>query len=203
MAKWKCDTCGHIEDDTALKCSLCGFGEKPVPVTPEQIQPVIGDARQILANPDSWTNCFALATDGEGSEAWDVWQPENLDNEDLKMSLCGALELAAHRRKHRKAVMDAVVRFIYPLCWSKITAPYPYPYELVESHRAGDGHYLYEELGYFNDQDDRTHGEVLEVLNIALAHCYTKTQPSLPQPREAMLTAFTGLREENRRKGIK
>ena len=202
MAKWKCDTCGHIEDDTALKCSLCGFGEKPVPVKPEQIQTVIDDARHILAKAESWTNCFALAIDGEGSESWDVWQPEDLDNEDLKMSLCGALELAAHRRKYPKAVMDAVMRFIYPLCWSKILAPYPYPYELCESHEAGDGHYIYEEIGYFNDEDDRTHGEVLDVLTTALAHCYAKTLPSLPNPSDCASRAFTGLMEENKRKGI-
>ena len=166
---------------------------------PEVMQ-VIHDARQILANPESWTNCFALAIDCGDGDTWQVWEAEDLDNEDLLMSLVGALELAAHRRKYPKAVMDAVVRFIYPLCWSRITAPYPYPHELCESHEMRDGSYLYEELGYFNEE--RTHSEILEMLNTALAHGYAKTIPALPTERDAMLIAFAGLAEENKHKGI-
>ena len=42
---------------------------------------------------------------------------------------------------------------------------------------------MYEEFGYFNDQDGRTHAEVIGVLNTALAYGYTQTIPSLPTPQ--------------------
>ena len=161
---------------------------------PEVMQ-VIDDARQLLIHPDAWCNCFALGQD----DGWDIWDAEDL--EDVQLSLCGALELASHRRKYPKAVMDAVVAFLYPICWEHILAPYPYPHELCESHAAGD-HYLYEELGYFNDEEGRTHAEVMQVLNVALAYGYTKTLPRLPTPDKAMIRAFSGLMEENKRKGI-
>ena len=61
---------------------------------------------------------------------------------------------------------------------------------------------MYEEFGYFNDQDGRTHAEVIGVLNTALAYGYTKTMPSLPTPRDAEVRAFTELAEDNKRKGI-
>ena len=162
---------------------------------PEVMQ-VITDARQILMNPEAWTDCFALALDAEGYDVWDI---EHLEG--MRLSLCGALDLASHRRGYDKAVMDAVVSFLYPITWKHILAPYPYPHELMESHAEGD-HYLYEELGYFNDQDGRTHAEVMQVLNTALVHGYTKTLPKLPSHREAMTTAFTGLMQENKQKGI-
>ena len=171
----------------------------------DEVMQVIDDARQLLIKPEAWTNCFGLGQDTDGVTTWDVWQPEDLDSDFLyddkyiKMSLCGALELAAHRRKYPKAVMDAVVLFLYPLAWKQILAPYPYPHELIESHTDGD-HYLYEELGYFNES--RTHAEVVGLLNTALAHIYAKTIPSLPTQRQAMLDAFVGLMEENKRKSI-
>ena len=198
--EWECDACGNLEDDSALKCSLCGFGLKPIPTTPDQIYAVIADARQILKDPESWTDCFALGRD----DGHDVWDAEDLDrayrdDAPVQMSLCGALELASHRRKYRKSVVGAVVAILYPICWSRILAPYPYPHELMESHAEGD-HYLYEELGYFNDQEGRTHAEVIGVLNSALAHLYAKSIPSLPTPSDAMVRAFAGLAEENKRK---
>ena len=49
----------------------------------------------------------------------------------------GALDLAAHRRKYPKAVMDAVVSFLYPLAWQHITTPYPFPHELYEDLAEG------------------------------------------------------------------
>ena len=163
-----------------------------------EVMHVIEDARQLLIKPESWINCFALSQDADGEDVWEVEDLEDVD----RLSLCGALDLAAHRRKYPKSVSDAVVSFLYPICWEHILAPYPYPHELCESHADGD-HYLYEELGYFNDEEGRTHAEVMQVLNVALAYGYTKTLPTLPTPDKAMIRAFSGLMEENKRKGIK
>ena len=79
--------------------------------------------------------------------------------------------------------------------------PYPYPHELYADLAEG-GHFIYEEFGYFNDQDGRTHAEVIGVLNTALAYGYTQTIPSLPTPRDAEVRAFTELAENNKHKGI-
>ena len=57
---------------------------------------------------------------------------------------------------------------------------------------------MYEEFGYFNDQDGRTHDEVMQVLNTALAHGYAKTIPSLPTPNDAVKRSFTELSAENK-----
>jgi len=162
---------------------------------PEVMQ-VVSDARQILIHPESWINCFALSEDSDG----EIWEPAELVTMD-RLSLVGALELAAYKRKYPREVMDTVIAFLYPLCWKQILAPYPYPHEILEDLTEG-GHFAYEELGYFNDQDGRTHAEVVGVLNTALAHGYAKTIPSLPTERQAMLDAFTGLMEENKRKGV-
>ena len=162
---------------------------------PEVMQ-VITDARQILAQPDAWTNCFALALDEEDFEVWEV---EHVDG--LRLSLVGALELASHRRGYDPSVMDAVVAFLYPVAWKHILAPYPYPHELMESHAEGD-HYLYEELGYFNSEGSRIHEDIVDLLDTALAYAYAKTLPVLPSHSKAMMQAFTGLMQENKQKGI-
>ena len=57
---------------------------------------------------------------------------------------------------------------------------------------------MYEEFGYFNDQDGRTHAEVIGVLNTALAHGYAKTIPTLPTENDAALHAFKELSAENK-----
>ena len=158
---------------------------------PEMMQ-VILDARQILAEPDAWTNCFALALDEQDFEVWEV---EHVDG--LRLSVVGALDLASHRRGYDDSVMDAVVAFLYPVAWKHILAPYPYPHELMESHAEGDTHYLYEELGYFNDADSRIHEDIIDLLDTALAYAYAKVIPVLPSDREAMMTAFTGLMKDN------
>lgn len=163
---------------------------------PEVMQ-VVSDARQLLIHPESWINCFALSEDSDG----EIWSAAELVTMD-RLSLVGALELAGYKRKYPREVMDAVIAFLYPLCWKQILAPYPYPHEILEDLTEGSGTFGYEELGYFNDQDGRTHAEVVGVLNTALAHCYANTQPSLPDPSDAMTIAFTGLIEENKRKGI-
>ena len=163
---------------------------------PEVMQ-VIEDARQLLIRPESWINCFALSQDTDGE---DVWAVEDLEDVD-RLSLCGALDLATHRRGYGKKISDAVVSFLYPICWKHISVPYPYPHELYADLAEG-GSFMYEEFGYFNDQDGRTHGEVIGVLNTALAYGYTKTMPSLPTPRDAEVRAFTELAEDNKRKGI-
>ena len=158
-----------------------------------EVMQVIDDARQLL-KPSRWTNCFAIAQDTEGN---DVWEVEEIESTDL-LSLCGAIELATHRRGYDKAVSDAVVLFLYPIVWKHISVPYPYPSELIESHYNDATCYLYEEFGYFNDRDGRTYAEVVGVLNTALAFGYTKTLPALPQPRECAIRAFTELSESNR-----
>ena len=163
---------------------------------PEVMQ-VIEDAKQILTNPEAWTNCFALALDAEGYDVWDI---EHLEG--MRLSVVGALELASHRRGYDSSVMDAVVAFLYPVAWKHILAPYPYPHELMESHAEGDTHYLYEELGYFNDADSRIHEDIIDLLDTALAYAYAKVLPVLPSHREAMTTAFSGLMQENKQKGI-
>ena len=159
---------------------------------PEVMQ-VIDDARQLLIQPESWIGCFALSQDANGKDVWDVPDLEKAD----RLSLMGALDLAAHRRKYPKAVMDAVVSFLYPLAWQHITTPYPFPHELYEDLAEG-GSFMYEEFGYFNDQDGRTHAEVMEVLNTALAHGYAKTIPSLPTANDAVKRSFTELSAENK-----
>ena len=162
-----------------------------------EVMHVIEDARQLLIRPESWIDCFALSQDADGE---DVWEVEDLKDVD-RLSLCGALDLAAHRRKYPKAVSDAAVSFLYPICWQHISAPYPFPHELYADLAEG-GSFMYEELGYFNDQDGRTHAEVIGVLNTALAYGYAQTIPSLPPPRDAEVRAFTELVEDNKRKGI-
>ena len=159
---------------------------------PEVMQ-VIDDARQLLIQPESWIGCFALSQDANGKDVWDVPDLEKAD----RLSLMGALDLAAHRRKYPKSVSDAVVSFLYPLCWQHITTPYPFPHELIEDLAEG-GNFMYEEFGYFNDQDGRTHAEVMEVLNTALAHGYAKTIPSLPTANDAVKRSFTELSAENK-----
>ena len=158
---------------------------------PEVMQ-VIDDARQMLINPDSWIDCFALALDADGE---DVWEVEDLEDAD-RLSLMGTLDLAAHRRKYPKAISDAVVSFLYPLCWQHINTPYPFPHELIEDIAEG-GNFIYEEFGYFNDQDGRTYAEVMQVLNTGLAHGYAKTIPSLPSPNDAVERSFAELSAEN------
>ena len=159
---------------------------------PEVMQ-VIEDARQLLIRPESWIDCFALSQDADGE---DVWAVEDLEDVD-RLSLCGALDLAAYRRKYPKTVMDAVVSFLYPICWQHISVPYPYPHELYADLAEG-GSFMYEEFGYFNDQAGRTHAEVIGVLNTALAHGYAKTIPTLPTENDAALHAFKELSAENK-----
>lgn len=154
---------------------------------PEVMQ-IISDARQLLIEPESWIRCFALSLDSDGDEVWEVADLENVD----RLSFCGALDLAAHRRQYPKAVMDAVVRFVYPIVWQHISVPYLAPHELIEDLDEG-GNFIYEELGYFNEQDSRTHDEVLSVLNTALAFGYTKTLPTLPTPQDAAQRAWREL----------
>ena len=163
---------------------------------PEVMQ-VIEEARQLLIRPESWIDCFALSQDADGEDVWEIEDLEDVN----RLSLCGALDLAAHRRGYDRKVSDAVVSFLYPICWQHISVPYPYPHELYADLAEG-GHFIYEEFGYFNDQDGRTHAEVLGVLNTALAYGYTQTIPSLPTPRDAEVRAFTELAEDNKRKGI-
>ena len=158
---------------------------------PEVMQ-VIDDARQLLIKPDSWIDCFALALDADGEDVWEIEDLEDVD----RLSLMGALDLASHRRKYPKAVMDGVVAFLYPLAWRHIHAPYPFPHELYDDLKEG-GNFIYEEFGYFNDQDGRTHAEVMQVLNTALAHGYAKTIPSLPTENDAVIRSFTELSAEN------
>ena len=59
----------------------------------------------MLIKPESWIDCFALALDADGEDVWEIEDLEDVD----RLSLMGALDLAAHRRKYPKAVMDAVV----------------------------------------------------------------------------------------------
>ena len=159
---------------------------------PEVMQ-VIDDARQLLIQPESWIGCFALSQDANGKDVWDVPDLEKAD----RLSLMGALDLAAHRRNYPKSVSDAVVLFLYPLCWQHISVPYPFPHGLIENLAEG-GSFMYEEFGYFNAHDGRTHAEVMELLNTALAHGYAKTIPSLPTPDDAVERSFTELSAENK-----
>jgi len=167
-------------------------------MNPEVIQ-VVSDARQLLIHPESWINCFALGIDADadphtGDEVWDV---SELEEHNCKLSLMGALELAAHRRKYPKAIMDAVVKFLYPLAWRQISVPYPFPHQLYDDLREG-GHFMYEEFGYYNDEDSRTHAEVIGVLNMALGYGYARVIPSLPMPNDAAKHSFEELSAENR-----
>lgn len=73
-----------------------------------EVMHVIEDARQLLIRPESWIDCFALSQDADGEDVWEVEDLEDVD----RLSLCGALDLAAHRRKYPKAVSDAVVSFL-------------------------------------------------------------------------------------------
>ena len=159
---------------------------------PEVMQ-VIKDARQLLIQLESWIDCFALSQDSDGEDVWEIEDLEDVD----RLSLMGALDLAAHRRKYPKKVMDAVVSFLYPLAWQHIAMPYPFPHELYEDLAEG-GNFMYEEFGYFNDQEGRTHAQVIGVLNTALAYGYAKISPSLPTPNDAVKHSFTELSAENR-----
>lgn len=161
---------------------------------PEVMQ-IIEDARQLLIEPDSWIRCFALSQSADGEDVWEIEDLENLD----RLSFIGALDLAAHRRRYPKAVMDAVVRFVYPIVWQHISVPYLAPHELIEDLDEG-GNFIYEELGYFNEQESRTHDEVIAVLNTALAFGYSKTLPMLPPPHEAAQRAWRELAKENKRR---
>ena len=159
---------------------------------PEAMQ-VIDNARQLLSKPESWIGCFALSQDSDGEDVWEISGLEDVD----QLSLMGALDLAAHRRKYPKAIMDAVVKFLYPLAWRQISVPYPFPHELYDDLREG-GSFMYEEFGYYNDEDGRTHAEVLGVLNMALAFGYARISPSLPTPNDAAKHSFEELSAENR-----
>lgn len=157
-----------------------------------EVRQVIEDARTLIGNPEAWVGCFALALDADGCDVWEVADLEKVD----RLSIMGAVDLAAHRRGYGRKVTDAVVSFLYPLAWKYIHAPYPFPHELYEDLQEG-GSFMYEEFGYFNDQTGRTHGEVMEVLNLALAHGYAKTIPSLPTPNDAVRRSFMELSVEN------
>ena len=170
----------------------------------EETRSIIQEVRKLLRTPESWINCFPLSVDKDGEWIWEIDELEKAD----KLSICGAIDLAAHRRGHKvdgsgygKSATDQVVKFLYPLVWKRITTPFPSPKELYEDLEDG-GSFLYEEFGYFNEDENTTHQVILEVLNVALAHLYCKTRPQLPPPHAATAHAFNALAEENKRKGI-